>query len=70
MPLNHKRTISSLAPPVFYIAKKGNKKDRRFPTEKSTITLCVATQLFDEAIMKHIFSGLCTAKQYASKSKV
>jgi len=37
-PLNHKRTTSSLAPPIFYVAKKLQLKDRRFPivsTKKS-----------------------------------
>ncbi len=31
-PLNHKRTTSSLAPPIFYAAKKWQLKDRRLPT--------------------------------------
>ncbi len=30
-PLNHKRTTSSLAPPIFYVAKKLQKKDKGFP---------------------------------------
>jgi len=30
-PLNHKRTTSSLAPPIFYVAKNWQLKDRRFP---------------------------------------
>jgi len=29
--LNHKRTTSSLAPPIFYVAKKWQLKDGRFP---------------------------------------
>jgi len=28
-PLNHKRTTSSLVPPIFYVAKKWQLKDRR-----------------------------------------
>jgi len=30
-PLNHKRTISSIAPPVIYLAKNGNQKIEGFP---------------------------------------
>ena len=33
--LNHKRTTSSLAPPIFYVAKKWQLKDRRFPITPS-----------------------------------
>jgi hypothetical protein len=33
-PLNHKRTKSSLAPPISYVAKKWQLKDRRLPIEK------------------------------------
>jgi len=30
-PLNHKRTTSSLAPPIFYVAKIWQLQDRRLP---------------------------------------
>jgi len=30
-PLNHKSTTSSLVPPIFYVAKNGNKKIEGFP---------------------------------------
>ncbi len=30
-PLNHKSFTSSLAPPIFYVAKNEQLKDRRFP---------------------------------------
>jgi len=30
-PLNHKRTTSSLAPPIFYVAKNWQLKDIRLP---------------------------------------
>jgi hypothetical protein len=33
MPLNHKRTTSSLAPPTFYVAKNWQLKDRRLPNK-------------------------------------
>jgi len=31
LPLNHKRTTSSLAPPIFYVAKNRQLKDRMLP---------------------------------------
>jgi len=31
LPLDHKRTTSTLAPPIFYVEKKWQIKDRRFP---------------------------------------
>ena len=31
LPLNHKRTTSSLAPPIFYVVKNLQLKDRRLP---------------------------------------
>jgi len=41
LPLNHKRTTSSLAPPIFYLAKNHQLKDRRFPIKKDEITALV-----------------------------
>ena len=44
-PLNHKRTTSSLAPPICYVAKILQLKDRRFPIRfdhnKTRVTLSV-----------------------------
>jgi hypothetical protein len=34
-PLNHIRTTSSLAPPIFYVVKNRQLKDRRFPILKN-----------------------------------
>jgi hypothetical protein len=34
-PLNHKRTTSSLAPSIFWVAKNWQIKDRRLPIVKS-----------------------------------
>jgi len=31
LPLNHERTTSSLAPPIFYVAKNWQLEDRRLP---------------------------------------
>jgi hypothetical protein len=33
LPLDHKRTTSTLAPPIFYVEKNWHIKDRRFPFE-------------------------------------
>jgi len=34
LPLNHKRTTSSLAPPIFYVAKNSAIKNRRLPIRR------------------------------------
>jgi len=41
-PLNHKRTTSSLAPPIFYVAKKWHLKDRGLPID-------LASPLYEES---------------------
>ncbi len=33
-PLNHKRTTRSLVPPIFYVVKNLQLKDRRFPIDR------------------------------------
>jgi len=39
LPHNHKRTTSSLAPPIFYVAKKWQLKDRRLSISASSCPL-------------------------------
>jgi len=36
VPLNHERTTSSLAPPIFYVTKNWQLKDRRLPIKTSS----------------------------------
>ncbi len=40
LPLNHKRTTSTLAPPIFYVAKNRQLKDKSF-TYSANIELCL-----------------------------
>ncbi len=50
-PLNHKRTTSSLAPPIFYLRKKfGNEK-----IEGSQLNLFVFYSLWDNFLVYYIF---------------
>jgi len=39
LPLNHKMTTSSLAPPIFYVAKNGNEKIEGFPLAKKKLKM-------------------------------
>jgi len=46
LPLSQKRTTSYLAPPLFYVAKKWQLKDRRFPIKKLSPELVSAIDVF------------------------
>jgi len=62
-PLNHKRTTSSLAPPIFCVAKKFAIKKEKVPHLDYTYLLLWSRQVFLNPLtpkLKHFYTDPCT----------
>jgi hypothetical protein len=64
--LNHKRTKSFFAPPIFYVAKKLQLKDRRFPKKA---TKMIQTDHYSADKVGWLFHEFCNNCVYETKQE-